>query len=223
MKNTFCVRYAVVALSALSLFGAAHVARAETTYNYSYNFDDVAAGTLVSSLFPANLSINPAIYDYIYNDLGDAIPGTLRWRIDATVPAVPVVAGDDTFPAPTPPNLMGDRLSPILINLGPGLTYVNSVSFTLDNDPFGDTEAAALFLGLSGTTVTSRVTDQTVPGTTYTITAPNKSATGILLPAGASYDNLFISAIAAPEPGTLPLSFGALLLTGGIALVRRRS
>ena len=219
--NPTIARPALAALSAVALFGAAGVAQADTTYTYSYNFDDVAAGTLVNTLLPASLTVNPAVYDYAYDTLGNPVAGSLRWREDATAPAIAVVAGDDTFPAPSVPNLMGDGFSPVLLQIGPGLSYFNSVTFTLDNDPFGDTNAEALLLSLSGQTVGSVTTDQTVAGTTYTLTAPGKSARRILLPAGASYDNLVIVAAAAPEPGTLALLGGAIALMGGLTVVRR--
>lgn len=218
-------RFVSAALSAVALLGAtAGVAHADETFTYDFNFDSVAAGTLVSTLLPAGISVNPAVYDFARDSNGVMIPGSReQWRIDPNGGdfPVPVVAGTDNDgnpSAPSPFNLMGDRLSPILLSLGPNLAYFNSVSFALDNDTFGDTGVPALFLDVTGATVASVATDQTVAGASYTLTAPNKTAQYLLLPAGASYDNLVLVASTAPEPGTLALATLGL----GILLMRRR-
>jgi hypothetical protein len=217
------LRSAFAALCAVALLGAtATGVKADDIITYNFDFDNVAAGTLVSALLPATISINPAVQDFAYDENFLPIPGTLRWRIDPNAPAVPIVTTEAGQPsAPSGLNMMGDRLSPILISLNAPLNYFNAVTFTLDNDTFGDTAIDALLLDANGATVASVATNQTQPGGTYTLTSTNKAAQYVLLPAGANYDNLAITASTAPEPGTLILA-GVGLLTGGIVRRKRR-
>jgi hypothetical protein len=189
-------------------------------------FDGVAPGTAANTFAPANLTFQHAVLDFAYDVVtGDPIPGTEQWRPDPTAPEVIVEnpAAYGRGAAPSPANALNALGQPVLMQFSGAFDLV-SFGVTLDNDAFGDNgnlpgfeDVAIRFLDLSGAIVGSIPVDQTQPGF-QVLGGPVSGVRGILLPAGAFYDNLTWSPV--PEPGAWAIVAGL----GGLAfaLYRRK-
>lgn len=213
--------FAATASVALFAIGTANA----QAFSFTTNFDSVASGTLVNTLFPSQLRADPTAFLPDLDEFNNPIPGTERFRVDPDAPPVPVT---NTFAfngvaAPSPNNAMGDRFSAIQLTLTDPTLIFTSFGITLDNDTFGTGLAEQfLFLDANGATLLAVGIDQSVPGQIFLNSALPGFIRQIILPSGAFYDNMTISASVAPEPGTLALATVGLSIVGGIAVRRRR-
>ena len=198
-------------------------ASAQLSLNASFNFDSQASGSLASLFQIPQSGFHNAKFAPTLDGFGDPIPGTEHWQIDA--------ASDAAFPLLVQnPNLFGRGSAPSPVNALNGLDQeilvqfdraydLSAFSFTLDNDTFGVPFAAVNFI--SGSSVILSVgLDQTIPGFGFS-SGPVAGVTGVVLPAGAFYDNLSVTGAAAvPEPATWTALTGAVVLS--VAVWRRR-
>lgn len=183
-------------------------------------FDSVPSGTAAAVLAPPALRFEPAVLDYDYDADGDPIPGTLRWRADASAPAV-VVENPELYgrgQAPSPDNALNALWQPVLV-LFPQPFDLTTFSVTLDNDSFGlngtlpgFSDVAIQFLDVNGAVLASIPVDQTQPGFRAEA-GPVGAVDSILLPAGAFYDDLRLAPI--PETGLWPVVAGLGALAWG--------
>lgn len=188
--------------------------------SFSVDFDGVPSGTLANAVAPAGLTFEPAVYLPDYDDFGDPIPGTDKWRVDITAPPLTIEYPMDygRGPAPSPEGALNALFQPTLLLFNVGDTIEFSVA--LDNDPFGDPALDLLFLDVAGNIIHSLTTDQTVPGFTVNYSATFAQVSQIVLPAGAFYDNLQLTVV--PEGSTVLSGVGASFLALAGWLVRRR-
>lgn len=184
---------------------------------YYLNFDAGASGSAANNQAPSGLSFQPGAFLPNVDESGDPIPGTDRWQIDTTAPAVTVI--DPNFygrgNAPSIANALDSVFGPTLM-LFSGPIDLSSFSLTLDNDTFGTPGLNIEFYAsgpASDTLLASLPIDQTTPGFVASLGAIN-GVNKIVLPGGAMYDNLSIAVV--PEPAT-----GALLGLGLLGLMIR--
>ena len=182
-----------------------------------FTFDSVTTGTDANSLSQAGITFQPGVFTPDTDTDGIDIPGTEKWRVDGTAPAV-TVDNPNLFgrgAAPSPNNALNALFQPVLV-LFPTSTTVTSFSATLDNDTFGDAHLSVNFYDSNDNLLKSVAVDQTVAGFTFdsgAITGLSK----VVLPAGAFYDNVGFTAV--PEVDGRVLTAGLLL--AGAALARR--
>lgn len=169
-------------------------------------FDGLGAGSAANSAAPANAQFTHAVFDYDYDaTTGDPLPGTLRWRTDATAPEV-IVEDPSTYgrgAAPSPNNALNALWQPVLLTFQHPFDLV-SFGATLDNDTYGDDgtqpgfdDIAVRFLDLNGAILSSIPVNQTQPG--FQVSAGGiAGVAAIVLPGGAFYDNLTWAPV--PEP-----------------------
>ncbi len=202
----------------------AATARAQTNLDVTLNFDTSASGALANSVAPSGVSFAPAVYAPDVNGDGDPISGTDAWRVDTTAPAITIqnTFNYNGFAAPSGANALDGQFSPVLISLDPTrYRGWSRVSFTLDNDPFGQTLPVD-FCNALGIIVQSVTINQITAGLQFDV-VPQAGLQKLTLPAGAFYDNLRLRAVAVPEPGTLALFvFGILPLAAGVIARRKR-
>jgi hypothetical protein len=206
-------------------------AAAGQVVTHEFTFDGVPAGTPVNTLVqPRRLGavFHNAYFGPRFNQQGFPIPGPERWRIDRSAPDV-LVDDPSLFgrgPAPSPENALEALLQPVLITFRTPLTLEPSgLSLILDNDTFGFNgllpgyEDVAVHLFDASAQLIERIgVDQTTPGFQVS-TGGQVGVKWMLLPAGAFYDNLHISATPVPAPGAVSVLLGA----AAVALPRRRS
>lgn len=209
-------------MKTLTFFGGVTAALALSVHaSVLLGFDDAPSGTPANVLAPPALRFEPAVLDYDYDAAGDPIPGTLRWRADASAPAV-VAENPELYgrgQAPSPDNALNASWQPVLV-LFPQSFDLTTFSVTLDHDPFGlngtlpgFSDVAIQFLDANGAVLASIPVDQTQPGFRAEA-GPVADVDSILLPAGAFYDDLRLAPI--PETGLWPLAAGlGALLWGG--------
>lgn len=216
MKTTHCLAAAAVAAGLLLAARGAVL-----------TFDSVPGGTPANALAPAGVSFAPAVLLPDLDSFGDPIPGTDRWRADATAPEVLVEnpGGYGRGQAPSPANALNALWQPVLIQFAAprDLHWFGTV---LDLDPFGVdghdpvfSDVAVMFLDAAGNVAAAFPVDQTTPG--YTVGAgPRSGIRGILLPAGAFYDDLELNLAVIPEARIWPVITSAAMLA--FAAWRRR-
>ncbi len=170
-------------------------------------FDGLVAGSSANSAAPGNAQFTHAVFDFDYDAAtGDPLPGTQRWRTDATAPEV-IVEDPSTYgrgDAPSPSNALNALWQPVLLTFQHPLDLV-AFGVTLDNDTYGDDgtlpgfdDIAVRFLDLNGVILGSIPVNQTQPG--FQISAGAMAGVAaIVLPGGAFYDNLTWAPV--PEPG----------------------
>ena len=182
-----------------------------------FTFDSVVSGTDANSLSQAGVTFQPGIFTPDTDSFGSDIPGTEKWRVDGTAPAV-TVDNPNLFGrgnAPSPNNALNALFQPVLV-LFPTSTDVTGFTATLDHDTFGDAHLTVNFYDTNDNLLSSLPLDQTVPGFTFTSGALN-GLSKVVLPAGAFYDNVSFTAV--PEVDGRVLTAGLLL--AGAALARR--
>lgn len=189
-------------------------------------FDGVPSGTPANFIAPPGITFAPAAFLPDLDGFGDPIPGSDRWRPDSTAPDVTVENPDDygRGAAPSPANALNALWQPVLV-LFASTTDLLSFGTILDLDTFGlngfepaFSDVAVLFLDTAGNILASEPVNQTQPGFALA-RGPLNDLGGIVLPAGAFYDNLSLTAV--PEVGAWPVVAGTGL--AAFALWRRRA
>lgn len=194
------------------------VASAANAQSYLLNFDAGLSGSLANNQSPLGLNFQPGALLPNLDQFGDPIPGTDRWQIDITAPAVTVVN----------PNFYGRGNAPSIANaldgvFGPTLMLfsspqdLSSFSVTLDNDTFGTPGLNIEFYASGLTTDTLLGTlpiNQLTPGFLANYGALF-GVDKIVLPGGALYDNVSFTVV--PEP-----AIGALFGLGILGVILRR-
>jgi len=191
---------------------------AANAQSYLLNFDAGLSGSLANAQAPSGLSFEYGALLPNLDEFGDPIPGTDRWQIDITAPAVTVV--DPNFygrgNAPSIANALDCVFSPTLM-LFSTPQDLSSFSITLDNDTFGMPGLSIEFYASGLTTDTllgTLLIDQLTPGFLANYSALY-GVDKIVLPAGALYDNVGFTVV--PEPAT-----GALFGLGILGMILRR-
>jgi hypothetical protein len=204
---------------------AALAGSASASIVHTFTWDEQATGSLANSFAqPPGLGVTFSFAALLpeTDEFGDVIPGSERWRQDLTAPPV-IVDNPQNFGrgnAPSPVNALEALFQPVLISFAAPFTLDPAgFSAVLDNDVFGangflpgNADIAVQFLDAGANPLLITPVDQTTPG--YVVSGGGLTVSSILLPAGAFYDNVFISGI--PEPTSV-----LLMLAGGL-LVRRR-
>jgi hypothetical protein len=209
---------AAVAALTLSVGVAASVpARAQNRVDRTLTFDAVAPGAAVPhengvGIFPAVARLDPD-------------GNVAGYEID-TDPSVPPAAATDAALAGGGSVL--DALNgPLLLTFDPNV-YVNGVdafSFVLDRwtNPAVLGPLPVLFYDLGGVEVASLPLDASGVGLTFSPSLSGKTFQSVVLPGGATYDNVRFAADAAvPEPGSLALVLPMAGAAAGIAARRRK-
>ena len=182
----------------------AGLAVAVPTRATTFTFDGVASGNSANSLSQAGITFQAGTLLPDTNAEGLDVPGTEKWRVDFSSPAVTVdnpalygrgvVAGGG--------NALNALFQPVMV-LYPGTSGFTRFSATLDNDKFGDAGLAVGFYDSKDRLIASLPVDQTVPG--YVIeSGPLDGVSKVVLPAGAFYDNVSVTSV--PEPSTWALA-----------------
>ena len=182
-----------------------------------FTFDNVVSGTEANGLSQAGVTFQPGIFTPDTDAFGSDIPGTEKWRADASSPAV-TVDNPSLFgrgAAPSPNNALNALFQPVLV-LFPTSTDITGFSATLDSDTFGDAHLSVNFYDSNDNLLKSVAVDQTVAGFTFDSGALS-GLSKVVLPAGAFYDNVGFTAV--PEVDGRVLTAGLLL--AGAALARR--
>ena len=182
-----------------------------------FTFDGVASGTAANDLSQAGITFQPGVFLPDTDSFGSDIPGTEKWHVDGTAPAVTVddPNGFGRGNAPSPANALNALFQPVLV-LFPAATDVTAFTAKLDNDTFGDSGLSVNFYDAADNLLASIPIDQTVAGFTFTSGTLN-GLSKVVLPGGAFYDNVGFTAV--PEVDARVLTAGILL--AGAALVRR--
>lgn len=200
---------------ALALVALASVAPARASL---FTFDAGPSGSLANDFSQAGVTFQAGVFLPDTDTDGIDIPGTEKWHVDGTAPAV-TVDDPSTFGrgvAPSPANALNALFQPVLV-LFPTSTDITAFKATLDNDTFGDAGLSVNFYDAADHLLASIPIDQTVAGfsfTSGTITGLSK----VVLPAGAFYDDVGFTAV--PEIDGRALTAGLLL--AGVAILRRR-
>ena len=206
----------LVAAAALSTV----VFTASAQISAHFDFDGLPSGSLASAFNIPQISFHQAAFLPRTDGFGDPIAGTEHWQIDTLNDGLfPLTVEDPLFydrgPAPSGTNALQALFQPVVLWFDQSYA-LQSFSVTLDNDPFGFPEQIAF---VSSTGILGLLTiDQSVPGLTASA-GLLPAIRGIVLPAGALYDNLSVSLVPVPEPVTYGLV--AALGLVAIAVVRR--
>ncbi len=196
---------------------------ASAQLSFSFDFEGVPSGSLASGFNSSAISFHQAIYRPSTDVYGDPIPGSERWQIDALSDSLYPLTVEDPHlyergPAPSGANALQALFQPVVLWFDQSYA-LQSFSVTLDNDTYGFAEQIAF--------ITSRgilnllTIDQTVPG--YIATAgPLSPVRGIVLPAGAFYDNVSVSLVPVPEPSTYGLVAAVGLVASAVVRRSRR-
>ncbi len=186
---------------ALLLAGLAVAVPARAT---TFTFDGVASGSSANSLSQAGITFQAGTFLPDTNAEGLDVPGTEKWRVDFSSPAV-TVDNPGLFGrgiAPSGGNALNALFQPVIV-LYPGTSGFTRFSTVLDNDKFGDANVAVNFYDSKDRLIASLPVDQTIPG--YVIeSGPLDGVSKVVLPAGAFYDNVSVTSV--PEPSTWALA-----------------
>ena len=149
------------------------------------------------------------------DEFGDplAVPSWTAYPSDPGGSASPSALGYG--PPVSAPNALDALDAPVLITFDTPVD-LGGYSTVLDNSTFGDIGTAIQFFDAADVLIASIPLDQSVPGFTATLAAPVTGVKKIVLPGGALYDNMEITA-AVPEPGS-----AALAAAAGLMILRRR-
>lgn len=179
-----------------------------------FDFDHLNDGDAANLAMRAGIRFEPAVFSPDLDSQGLEIPGTDKWRIDYSQPAItvtnPMLFGGG--PAPTPTLALDAFLQPTLVVL-PGPGDLANFTAILDGNGFGDV-LEALFLDVDGNVLLSLPVDQTVPYFELN-SGPVTGVAAILLPAGAFYDSITV-------PEANPWAASLVLLALGGWQVRNR-
>jgi hypothetical protein len=202
-----------------SLLGAALCGASASAQSFAFNFDAVPSGTLANSVLPGGLTVEPAFYGPSFDTNGDPIPGSDAWRVDSSAPAVVLEnpLAYDRGTAPSPANALNALFQPVMF-LFPTPRPVGLFRTILDGDEFGSVLPIE-FYDSNDVLLRSINIDQSVPYLQVSDLAGIGGVSKIVLPAGAFYDNVLITAV--PEVNSSVLVGGALI--GVEAWLRRRA
>ncbi len=209
----------LLATAAAALTFLVSAARPAAALDITFTFDGVAPGSLVNSLIPVNVNVGFFPARQTVDQNGDLF-NPARYEADPTAPDAAVRAA-----LRSPGNALDAELGPVLFQLGTGPggfpSGLDTFSFFLDgytNPLFlgplpvlfydaNDVEQARILLGQDADS--NGVADEI--GTTLTANLAGRNVQKVILPGGAFYDTVRISAPQAviPEPGTLALLLGA--------------
>ena len=180
-----------------------------------FDFDHLQDGDAANLAMRAGIRFEPAVFTPDLDFQGLEIPGTEKWRIDLSSPAItvtnPMLFGGG--PAPTPSLALDAFIQPTLVVL-PGPGDLANFTAILDGNVFGDA-LEALFLDVDGNVLLNLPVDQTVPYFEIN-SGPVSGVAAILLPAGAFYDSITV-----PEANPWAASI-ALIALGGWQIRNRR-
>lgn len=157
--------------------------------------------------------------DYAYLEFNDALgdpltnPSWTPYPSDPGGSASPQAIGYG--PPVSAPNALDARNAPVLITFDSALD-LGTFSTVLDNSSFGDFGTSIQFFDSSDVLLGSVALDQSVAGFVATLPSPLLGVKKVVLPGGALYDNLEMTAV--PEPGAAFLTLAA----AGLLMPRRR-
>jgi len=221
-KNLFSLR---ATLLAAALAAASLTAHAVTPINAFFTFDNVVSGSTANSALGAwasNLSFaNPDIAPDL--DIHGSEIGTFHW-IDATSTYGDVLVKSDSNSL-SPGNVLWNDHQPILVSFS---SPVNITRFSIaqDNSGFGNPTnngSHLAFLDAGGHEISGANAYYTQFGNlglTIQNLAPVNNVSGVLIAGGRNYDNMYVNAVAVPEPDTYALMLSGLGFLG--FMVRRR-
>jgi hypothetical protein len=177
------------------------------------DFDSVASGRAANSATSVGITFEPATFVALLDSDGIPRAGTEAWRVDPAAGPV-TVENPERFgrgPAPSPGNAMEALFQPVLVQFdSPQL--IRHFSVTLDNDPFGERGLGIGFYDGANRLIASLEVNQTIPGYRAVAAFDLAGVDHVVLPAGAFYDDLRVSAV--PEPGVWALGILGLTCLG---------
>jgi len=222
-NNLFSLRATVLAVA---LAAASFTAHAVTPINAFFTFDNVkdgdtanlALGAWVSSLSFANPDTAPDL------DIYGSETGTFHW-IDASSIYGDVLVKKDNNSL-SPDNVLWNDHQPILVSFSAPVN-ITRFSIAQDNSGFGNptTNGSYLaFLDAGGHEIAGAnayYTQYGNLGLTIQNLAPVYNVSGVLIAGGRNYDNMYVNAVAVPEPDAYALMLAGLGLFGFMARRRR--
>jgi hypothetical protein len=221
-NNKFGLRGVLLAATLITASISAHAA---TPIKAFFTFDDVLAGSTANSALGAwasSLSFGNA--DVVQDvDAYGSYTGTFHW-VDATTTYGDVLITSDADAVSGDKVLWNDH-QPILVMFA---NPVNITRFSIAQDlsGFGNPQnngSTLSFLDASGNVIAAADVFYTQGGNPA-LTLQNAGAvhnvSAVLLAGGVNYDNMYVNAVAVPEPESWAMFCGGLLLMG--AMARRR-
>lgn len=220
----------------LIVTAGALASHAESRLDLRLDFDSLTAGAAADAVLPASFRFDNAAWLPSLDSRGNPLPGTERWRVDPSAPAVTVddPASYGRGPAPSPDLALEALFQPVLLSF-PESLEVHRFTVTLDLDEFGvngflqgHEVIAVQFLGYDGGLLTALPVDQTTPGFLAVLGNDLANVSQVLLPAGAFYDNLSLSLVSTVSSQLIPegdsrVAILALMTLGGLVwLIARR-
>lgn len=215
--NTTYVRAAALTI-------AVSASLAQPAVAYTLKFDGIANGAAANT-DPVAIA-NGITFDFAQfvpdtDALGDTIPGSEKWQVDAAAPVVRATnpLARNYGSAPSGPNALEGVDQPVLMHFATAID-LGTFTVTLDNSTFGNLAPTdILFLNASKGVLGTLSTSQSVAGFVGAITVSISGVKEIVLPSGAFYDNVTV----APVPVPIAAWLFSSALTSLMILRRQRS